>query len=224
MRVVSWLVRGRALLVVTAVIVAGALTVPPAVAQGGEALVSDDFSDPASGVMPNAVADAEAEYGYLDGEYRLAALAGRPQTDIALPIGQQTYEDSAISIRARLVGDVANRRVFVTCRHSAAGYYIFVVTPDESNFFMLRVLRRANVVSQIDLMATGAVLPSLDPAEYQRLELRCAGSTISAALNGRSVATVVDDTLPAGRHFLGVSSNADELIDVRFADLVISEP
>ena len=60
--------------------------------------------------------------------------------------------------------------------------------------------------------------------ESNRLELTCAGSTITASVNGTVVATAQDTTYRSGPLVFGVGARADNLTsEARFDNLVVTQ-
>jgi hypothetical protein len=186
----------------------------------GTVLVEETFADPVTGMMPAAApAESPLIYGYADGEYWLRNLEVATRS-VAVPIDGT---NATIAVDARLIGETAQRTVSVGCRFAsdAAGNrgYRLRVEPAAGLFRLVREDGARDTFLRRDSRS-----PAIRGAtEVNRLELTCAGSTITAAINGTVVATVQDSTYTSGSLVFGVGARASGLTsEARFDNLVIT--
>ena len=183
----------------------------------GGALISDNFDDEARGLLPRSSTDPSRwGRGYVNGEYQLqkidASWTGEPYASVP---GE--YGNAAIAVDAHLVGDAANRAVGVSCREDdqGSGYFV-VIVPGSGSFTLARIDRGTAV--ELVTQRNSAIRAGI---ATNRIELSCAGDSISATVNGTTLATV-RDTLhpgPGGMSFFFSSRTAGE---ARFDNLVIT--
>lgn len=183
----------------------------------GDMLLSDTFESAGAGVMPSASSNpSRSRLGYTNGEYVVAKVdatwEGSPFATVP-----GTYADTTIIVDARIVGPAAGRYISLGCRDSDDGYYILVVDVDAGSF---RLGRRGqssqNFVNDEETRAINR------GNAVNRLELRCAGNTLTATINGQQVASVNDPNLRQGELFFGVGVYSDQLpgtVEARFDNL-----
>ncbi|MBI2941127.1 MAG: serine/threonine protein kinase [Chloroflexi bacterium] len=161
----------------------------------GTVLLADNFDDPSRGVLPRSSSDpGRFTAGYEGGEY---ALKITPETDSDIRVRPSgTYSDVSIAVDVRVVGNADGQYVNVTCRDQGTGnqrrHYDLTVAP----FDGIWNLSRWNGDRWFPL---GSVWTS--PAvrrgnDRNHLELTCAGTTISASINGTVVVSVQDSSSP----------------------------
>jgi hypothetical protein len=188
-------------------------------------LLSDDFQDPAKGVLPKEPSPGvQVELGYDKGEYFVRKPLGVPGFKLVWPRG--VFDDASVAVDTRLVGDAANRYVFVQCRmepDSGATGYMLSVTPSAGGFNFVKFEGGQSV-------PLGARGQQTSPAikrgnATNRLELSCAGSTITATVNGTQIATAQDAAYKSGNVRLGVGAFSPDtaLAEARFANFVVTK-
>ncbi|MGD9893470.1 MAG: DUF4397 domain-containing protein [Dehalococcoidia bacterium] len=186
----------------------------------GTVLVDETFADPASGLLPaTAPATASLIYGYVDDEYSLRNLEVATQS-LAVPVDAT---NATIAVDARLIGDTTRRTVSVGCRFGSdttgnRGYRLRV-EPGAGVFRLVREDGTRDVFLRRD-----RVSPAIHRGnERNRLEITCAGNTITAAINGTVVTTVLDSTYGSGSLVIGVGARASGLTsEARFDNLVVT--
>lgn len=194
----------------------------------GDILLSDTFDDPSTGRFLRA-AEPETGFtvGYRDAVYVIerSEVAQFPGFNAWAP---GLYADSGIAVDARLDGGVVGRSVGVFCRRSAAGYYAFNVNLDEGTFDL--TVARSNQQAT-DQPTTVALALGFSPVIRQgnrsnRIELSCAGSTITAIINGTRVSVAQDSTHQGGAWGIGAGLFGNVLVGTlaaRFDNLVITQ-
>jgi hypothetical protein len=186
-------------------------------------LFADDFEDPNYTYLPQVSPNASRfVVGYTQGEYLVrrteTALAGTTEIPVPDRDGNPTlYGDAVMMVDVHLVGTVTPPRyVRLTCRGRSGeeSEYRLLVQPGDRQF---RIERRDRGIPTplVDWRVSNAVRPG---TQVNQLELSCVGSTISAVINGESVASVEDATYPTGRMELGVFAPSTAL-EARFDNL-----
>lgn len=188
----------------------------------GTVLLEDNFDDPVAGRLSRVVFRPEHyRFGYEGGEYLMARVDTevRPGPLSYLP---GKYTDTSLAVDVRLSGETDDRYVILFCRvqDTESGYWS-LIDPGSQRFW----LGRSD--SGEDTLLTR---PSFAAAihggnESNRLELTCAGSTISLAINGVQAATVQDETYREGRLALqvGAFSESTGTVEAHFDDLVVTQ-
>ncbi len=188
---------------------------PPA----GTVLLEDNFDDPTAGWLSDPLPAAEQDY--INGEYAIrkvdpdwrffptAALPGR-------------YGDASLAVDARVSSEPDSRFVALECRKTPAGGYAAFIERDRGKFWLTRW------DGQMETFLTGHTPSRLlrRAGAANRIELACAGSTISLAINGTRVAAVRDDTHVEGQLALGAGKfeEADGAAEAHFDNLVVRAP
>lgn len=183
----------------------------------GAILLSDNFDDPAAGVLPRSSPDPDRyTRGYVDGEYRLFS-----QSDAApFAVLPGSYDDASVAVDARMVGGAESGAIALYCRLQAGatlGGYRLWVTPVDGEIRLYRIDGGA------DTPLTDWVLASAfrRGSARNRIEFACAGSVISAMVNGVRVELAADGTYRRGQMmFAAVGTGA---VDVRLDNMVVTQ-
>jgi hypothetical protein len=184
-------------------------------------VIVDTFNDPSKGRLSTVSPDPTlVRYAYEEGEYVIETLdpdAGVWQAGI-----EGVYEDVALAIDVRLVGETAGRVIVLGCRYGVtdgvtAGYAL-LADPGAGTVELIRF--DGDAVALVEPVTSEAFLP---PTEQNRLELSCVGSTIKATVNGQVVATVEDEGYAGGYLFVGAGTvDRPGTIEARFDNLLIT--
>jgi hypothetical protein len=188
---------------------------------GGRVLLSDDFENPSAGALPRQSTDPKRyTAGYDKGTYVLRKED--PEWDHVLSAYlPSTYTDTVIAVDARLVGETEGRYVHLGCRDSQVGGYRLSVEPDEGAFWLARYDIVMGWTTLVPYQTSPAVRTG---SATNRIELGCAGDTLTARINGTQVASVRDTTFPGGRLWIGTCScGLDEpaIVETRFDNLIV---
>ncbi len=187
-----------------------------------------------SGALPRSfpVAGVQAEYTSVG--YSLS-IDGPARDRLVLATAPGEYGDTTTAVQFTVQRSDERQRVDVLtgCRLNAAGTsgYVLVVvfagsavsernsttTPWQVMVLRLDGDRRTALVPQ---QSTSALRK---PAETNQVELTCAGNTISATVNGVSVASVNDTTYQGGYSGIGGSLRDVEPATIRFRALSITQ-
>ena len=190
-------------------------------AKPGDTILRDDFKDPAKGKLP-AESSGPSRYrrGYEGGEYVIQKIdpAWKQMPVAELP---GAHQNATLAIDARLVGETRGRYVVLVCRNSAAGHYRLMLAPTETSFSLTRWDRDKEVILAGWQQST-AIRPGI---AVNRLELTCAGDTISATINGTQVLSVQDTQHRTGGMWIGVDPGAADpaVAEARFANLTVTQ-
>lgn len=187
----------------------------------GPVLLSENFDDPARGVLPQSSSEpALWLVGYQNGEYVVSSVD--PFRSGALGIRlPNTYTDAMLAVDARLTAGLRAGYIALACR-AGAGHYRLTVHPDSRSFALAR-WDGGTRVALVDWRVSPAIK---EWSQTNRLELSCAGSTITARVNGVPLASVQDGTYREGGLWIGAGAfrDARELISARFDNLLVTRP
>jgi len=185
----------------------------------GTVLFQDDFSKPANGWM---VAKTDyAEFGYLDGEYRI--LLQKPDFNTYSILPKQKFDNVSIEVDARLVSGSANGVFGILCRAeadegTASKAYVFAIRADG----VYGILKRTSP-SFWDAIAMGSGSKVIKPGNaINHLRADCSGGTLTFYINGEKVLEKADSAFSGG--FVGFAVTTQpksEPLDVRFDNFVI---
>jgi hypothetical protein len=185
----------------------------------GTVLFEDDFSKPTNGWM---VAKTDyAEFGYLDGEYRI--LLQKPDFNTFSILPKQKFDNVSIEVDARLVSGSANGVFGILCRAeadegTASKAYVFAIRADG----VYGILKRTSP-SFWDAIAMGSGSKVIKPGNaINHLRADCSGGTLTFYINGEKVLEKADSAFSGG--FVGFAVTTQpksEPLDVRFDNFVI---
>lgn len=187
----------------------------------GAVLFADNFNDPSSGALPRSSAEPTRYIeGYVDEEYRVQVLDPTYGLLRAIYI-PGTFGNSSLAVDVRMAGEPGAQTVILACRLQPGdeSQYRFFVNPETRTF---RLFRRDSATGFADLAPLQPSAAIRRGTAVNRLQITCAGDTISASINGLEVASVQDATYPAGRMWFGTGTTG-ALGDLRFDNLVISQ-
>lgn len=182
-------------------------------------LFQDDFSNPASGWT---VTKREyAEFGYLDGEYRILLNKADFNTYSLLP--NQTFDDCTVEADVRLVAGPSNGVFGILCRVEADAQivhkaYVFAIRGD--GFYA--ILKRTSP-SFWDAIAYGKESKAIKPGNaVNHLRADCSGDTLTFYVNGEKLLEKKDADFKKGGVGLAVTTQPkSEALDVRFDNFVV---
>jgi serine/threonine-protein kinase len=201
---------------------------PQPTATPEDQLLEDPLTNPVTGRLikasnqPSIFVVAYTPDGYLVQKVnRDAAFVG-----VTLP---GSYDNAAMAIDARLVDVEANRLVTLICRDNAANHtgYSLSLAPHTGQ---LSLGRRDGARSDGGTITTALAgplsVPQIKPgSETNRLELICAGSKISARVNGTQVASVDDSAYRDGELSIGLETEANgPPVKAYFRNLLVTRP
>lgn len=187
---------------------ASTMPAPPSQRLDRPVLLEDSFDDPANARLPlRGDATGRAELAYVESEYSVRNIDRQPNGPYIGAVFGAVTTDSIVSVDVRLVGDIAGRTAAVFCRRMSVPdlenqitAYRLVISPDVRQFELQRN-DRGGRVSLSGRQPSGAVNGG---DAWNRLQLSCIGSTITAWVNGQQVASVEDTSYTSGQHAVGI--------------------
>ena len=195
-----------------------------AAAAPGAVLLADDFDDADGGVLPKqSAAPEQTQFGYGAGEYFIRDVdpgvgGGR------LVVVPGVYADASLAVDVRFVADAPRGYLQLGCRRTAeapVGRYLARVDPAAGRVKLVRADGAAETVLQDWRPA-----PTLRRGvERNRVELTCAGTAITLAVNGAPAAAADDATYRAGGFELHVTTFREGTApaEARFDDLAVTQ-
>lgn len=187
--------------------------------ESGKILFQDDLAKPANGWM--ALKTDYAEFGYLDGEYRI--LLNKPDFNTYSLLPKQTFENCSVEVDVRLAAGPANGVFGILCRGDANQQtvqkaYVFAIRAD--GFYA--ILKRTSPTFW-DAIAYGKESKAIKPNNaVNHLRADCSGATLTLYVNGEKLLEKTDSSFKTGQVGLAVTSQPkSELMDVRFDNFVV---
>jgi hypothetical protein len=204
---------------------------PVAGAAAGTVLLRDDLTGAGGGLLPAESPDpARFAAGYADRTYEIALNGAAEGAAVPLP---GTYGDASIAVDVQLVDPSPDHHAQLACRARESGaQYTLDYRPVAGD---LAIQRWLFIPSAIPWITAGQHLapPNSSPAirlggATNRVELSCRGTTITARVNGVTVASVSDNTFREGRMVLAVRQSAghdgpSRRPVARFSNLVVTQ-
>ena len=205
----------------------------------GDVLLADNFDDPSHSVFPAARDYTHYKLDYVDGEYSIQQTD--PNWDFVPDVDVPGYfSDASIAVDARLVGPIGNRYIALACRDqqniNSSEYRLEVITDDDAfrldrwdngNENVLNNWQQslAFVSANRYLIGWQASRAIRGGGQANRLELSCAGDTITARVNDVIVASVHDSTYTSGGMWIGAARFSDSpgTVEARFDNLVVTQ-
>lgn len=206
---------------VTAVLLVSAI---PAVALAQEndqvVVVSDNFDDPALGILP-AQRDDAFRFAYDDGGYEIDAFADDFSGDLTVPV-PGAFPNGTITIDATLTG-----------KNDGNGHYLFLACRvQDQTGYKLEIRPLAQVVAIWLLSPSGNTRIAnlgldIDPGPGPfTTAFSCLGNELTGYLDGQEIITVTDDTYDAGSFAFGagVYKISAGPVSADFENLTIAVP
>ena len=182
-------------------------------------LFRDDFSNPASGWM--VTKKDYAEFGYLDGEYRI--LLNKADFNTYSLVPKQTFDNCSVEADVRLAAGPSNGVFGILCRAEADAQtvykaYVFAIRGD--GFYA--ILKRTSP-SFWDAIAYGKESKAIKPGNaVNHLRADCSGDTLTFYVNGEKLLEKTDAAFKTGGVGLAVTTQPNsETLDVRFDNFVV---
>jgi hypothetical protein len=187
--------------------------------KSGKILFQDDFSQPANGWM--ALKTDYAEFGYLDGEYRI--LLNKPDFNTYSLLPKQTFENFSVEVDVRLAAGPANGVFGILCRAEANEQtvqkaYVFAIRAD--GFYA--IMKRTSPTFW-DAIAYGKESKAIKPGNaVNHVRADCSGATLTLYVNGEKLLEKTDAAFKTGQVGLAVTSQPkSDPIEVRFDNFAV---
>jgi hypothetical protein len=172
--------------------------------------------------------------GYADGEYFIRRGAGGTGGFAMIVSGPEAdLTNVSIAVDARINGLGMDRWIYLLCRsspdpagstglNSTTDGYLFLVQPLTRHYRLVRLESPApGMVVAITLRI--GYSSDVRAGGFNRLELSCAGDTITGRVNNVTIAAVEDTTYRGGRFGIGASVTQPNLpVEARFKNLRVT--
>lgn len=182
-------------------------------------LFQDDFSKPGNGWL--ATKTDYAEFGYLEGEYRV--LLNKPDFNTYSLLPKQSYDNCSVEVDVRLAAGPSNGVFGILCRAEADAQtvhkaYVFAIRAD--GFYA--ILKRTSP-SFWDAIAYGKESKAIKPGNaVNHLRADCSDDTLTFYVNGEKLLEKKDAAFKTGSVGLAVTTQPkSEALDVRFDNFVV---
>ncbi len=186
---------------------------PPA----GTILFSDDFSSPASG-WDRQQYGQDGIMDYDGGGYRI--LVNALQANFwSTP--HKDYSDVRIEVDAGKLAGPDENRIGLICRSDGQSYYFLIIGSDGYYGIGLFKDHEATLLGQSAMQASPEIKTG---AAVNHLRLDCAGSSLTAYVNGVQLATAQDSGLQHGDVGLLAGTFNEPGVDVVFDNFVALQP
>jgi hypothetical protein len=186
-------------------------------------------------IQQSSVPGVLYEYG-PDGEYKISKEPEVVDSPTAYIEG--VYKNVILSTKARFeksefMPEELGRTISLNCRHSnldgvnlRVSYYRFSITIDLQGKGAFRLFKYTPDKKSQHIVNWTSSHEVRNGFRSNRMELRCIGPEISAWINGKKLATIVDGELPDGRTAIGMDRDekGEFSSDVRFGSLVLLSP
>jgi len=198
---------------------AGAVHAQTNAPEPGTILFQDDFSKPANGWM--ALKKDYAEFGYLDGEYRI--LLSKPDFNTFSLLPKQTFDNCSVEVDVRLAAGPSDGVFGILCRGEADQQtlqrgYVFAIRADG----VYAIMKRTSPTFW-DAIVYGKESKAIKPGNaVNHLRAVCSGPRLTLYVNGEKLLEKTDSDFKAGVAGLIVTSQPkSEPLDVRFDNFVV---
>jgi dienelactone hydrolase len=193
----------------------------------GATLLEDRLADPAGGRLPATSGDpSRYEAGYAGGAYEIRITRPFTQGEVVLP---GSYADAALAVDAELLNPAPDQYVQLACRsRDAVSQYRFAFRPATGEYWINRWVPIAGYPFPFRPLLPASRSPAVRlGTAHNRAELSCRGTTLTARINDVTVASVSDNTYPAGQMWIAVGESPDGssptmTAAARFTNLVVT--
>jgi hypothetical protein len=177
-------------------------------------LLEDDFSDPQSGWDRRS--DADAEWDYRDGEYRIAVST--PDLAVWSNMSEpHDWADLAVTVDARRVeGPLDNQYGMIVRYQDQSNFYLFSISSD--GMFTVQMLRDDEWIDLVTWTASEAVRQG---EATNTLRVECDGTHMRFFVNDKLLTEGEDDTFPSGGVGLMAGSFEEGNMVVHFDNLLV---
>jgi len=196
-------------------------------AGAGTALIRDSLAAVSRGSLPVSSGDSHFQARYSGGSYWITSGSNeagwliKHQASVTV-LKAGPLMDGSIAVDGRLTGATRNRNISVYCRWNTngIGYGLFVY-PTNRTFQIFRF----DGIGQSVRLKSGFAGAIRAGARWNRIELSCIGSDITAAVNGTQVTSLTDANHVDGSFLVGAGVGASEPnVSANFANLLVTQP
>lgn len=192
----------------------------------GTQVIKDPLTDASLGnlmsisSLPQVASVSYAKSGYTVNIFNRDWLA--QNGNLTVPVSNTAMADGSIAVDARLTGDPANRDVLVDCQRGKNSGYALYVYPSSGSFSLQA--NTSNGWAALKRSRSEAIRPGM---AWNRLQLSCIGGTVTAAINGKVVASIArkGNLSVSGSMVVGLGQIAPEPnVQGQFANLEVTTP
>jgi hypothetical protein len=187
------------------------------VAQPGQPLYQDDFSDPGSG-WPK-MSGTNGAMGYNEGVFRM--LVQSPQYDLQAVSGQ-TYGDAQIEVDATLKSGPLYNRFGLICRYQDMNAFYFFAVSSDGYYAIGKLNNGVTSLLGQEMMAYSAFILKGNNTNHMRFD--CVGNTLTGYVNGQTLAIAQDDDFSSGDAGLMSGSFDEGGVIMSFDNFVVIKP
>ena len=187
------------------------------VAQPGQPIYHDDFSNPGSGWVQTT--NTDGAMGYDQGTYRMQVQS--PLYDLQAVSGQ-SFTDAQIEVDATLQSGPLYNRFGLICRHlDLKDFYFFAVSSD-GYYAVGKVKDGVTSLLGQEMMAYSSFILKGNNTNHLRFD--CIGSTLKGYVNGQTLGITQDADFSRGDAGLMSGSFDEGGVDLRFDNFVVIKP
>jgi dienelactone hydrolase len=176
--------------------------------------------------LPTASLDpARYSAGYLDsGVYDIAIRRSFAQGEVVVP---GTYVDATLSVDVQLLQPRDDQYVQLACREAnPTTEYRMGFRPSTGEVWINRWNGHPQAALPYATLVDSSTSPLPDGSSF-RISLGCVGTHLSGAINGTTVVSASDNSLPSGQFWIGVGetpggSHPDVLAEAHFTNLTVT--
>lgn len=196
----------------------GLITSQDVRAQAGQALFSEDFSNPAGGWPRQS--NEEGTLEYFAGAYRI--VVRRADYNLWALAPDHEYDDVRLEADAGPLSGPLENRFGLLCRHrDEKNFYFFLISAD-GYYGLGKVQNGVPSLFGAEMMTSHPAIRRGFASNHLRLD--CVGDTLTAYVNEQPVALARDPDLVSGRVGLLVGTFDTAGVDVVFDNFRIIQP
>jgi hypothetical protein len=203
-------------------------TAPGGTAASGTVLASDNFDDPNGGILATTTQNPD-EYTrtYEDGQYAIRLKTAAADGQYITAVLPFDYTNATLGIDGRILQPWSGAYLSMQCRlheieKDVWGAYTTAVYPEAGVVGIRRSRSGSQLVTLAEQRNVGALKKG---TEANRIEMTCAGNTISVSINGTPVVSATDDQYQAGALVFGfgAQSGGPQAQEARFDNMVVTQ-
>jgi hypothetical protein len=185
----------------------------------GASALQDDFSS-STCLFGSLEAGSTQGYGCVDGEFRAWIDNDQASYDFITASSPDAYGDVRIEVDARIISAVPYGGAVVVCRGSqtSGDFYAFTLSPDGS-VDISDYLDGGEQIARAGTLPAGTMKP-----DTNHLRVDCIGSHLAFYVNGVLGLERDLDELAQGEVGLGAGGSSNGFTEVRFDNLVVTQP
>jgi pectate lyase len=187
------------------------------VAQPGQPIFHDDFSDPGSG-WPR-MSSTNGFMGYDGGSFKMMVQA--PQYDLQAVTGK-TYRDAQIEVDATLKSGPVYNRFGLICRYQDMNAFYFFAVSSDGYYAIGKLFNGVTSLLGQEMMAYSALILKGNNTNHLRFD--CVGNTLKGYVNGQILAIAQDTDFSSGDAGLMSGSFDEGGVEMNFDNFVVIKP